>query len=62
MRMQAGQHEQGSIYWWLESRSTGIVHTPLAGIYEYCRGNITLDVLAEGLIRGAIAMRLACRG
>ena len=39
MRMQVGRREQGSIYWWLESRSTGTVHTPVAEIYEYCSLN-----------------------
>ena len=41
MRMQAGQREQGSIYWQQESRSTGIVHTLVPGIYEYSSLNYT---------------------
>ena len=56
MRMQAGRREQGSIYWRLESRSTGTVHTPVAGIYEYCSLNYTrfpqqnpcVNIIADG--------------
>ena len=56
MRMQAGQREQGSIYWRPESRPTGTVHMPVAGIYEYCSLNYTLfpqqnpcvNIIADG--------------
>ena len=56
MRMQAGRREQGSIYWRPESRSTGTVHTLVAGIYEYYSLNGTrfrqqnpcVNLIAEG--------------
>ena len=55
MRMQAGRREQGSIHLRPESRSTGIVHTPVAS-YEYYSLNYTrfpqqnpcVNIIADG--------------
>ena len=56
MRMQAGRREQGSIYWRPKYRSTGLVQTLVAGIYEYCSLNYTrfrqqnpcVNIIADG--------------